>query len=448
MKMCKKILAVMVCLILLLSMIPVRTSAAGDFTEVLAQAKKGVVQIFARGSDGTYIYGGTGTGFAVGEAGKDSDVFVTNWHVVSCSGEFDPYEGKIWILQENCEIDPNTLEPDPLKSIECELLLTTSGIPDFAIIRAKENVSGYEALPLIAADEVPDGSKVYALGYPAVVGDASATHYGIDDITSTDGIISQHMQYAYKGDTWVLLNTAQISSGNSGGPLITEDGAVVGINTYGFWDRDDTTMEIEANSERNVAIYVDYAMDGLDQLGIDYDVYDPDKKTGINWPLIAGIGGGVLVAGIAVYIILDRKKKEEEARRREEERRRSEELQRQREMMRMQEEARRRQEAAARANSAKARLRLGDGTVYNVPAAGGIIGRDRSCAIVLPENAPGISRAHCRLEFRGEQLVLMDLGSTYGTYIHGQKIPANTPVALKVGSSFALGSQKYTFTVC
>ena len=51
-------------------------------------------------------------------------------------------------------------------------------------------------------------------------------------------------------------------------------------------------------------------------------------------------------------------------------------------------------------------------------------------------------------EYRGGQLILVDLNSTYGTYIHGKRIPANTPVALKSGSSFCLGSEKCRFTVC
>lgn len=134
--------------------------------------------------------------------------------------------------------------------------------------------------------------------------------------------------------------------------------------------------------------------------------------------------------------------RELERQRQEESRRREVERRRQEEERRRLEEQRRREEAT------KATLRMNGGRVYPVRAAGGTMGRDKSCIVILPENAAGVSRVHCQLEFRGEQLVLTDLNSSYGTIIHGKRIPPNTPVALKTGSSFSLGSEKYTFTVC
>jgi S1-C subfamily serine protease len=71
---------------------------------------------------------------------------------------------------------------------------------------------------------------VYALGYPGSVTEHSVTSSGINDITVTNGIVSQHMQDAYADETWVLMHTALISGGNSGGPLITAQGAVIGVN--------------------------------------------------------------------------------------------------------------------------------------------------------------------------------------------------------------------------
>ena len=95
----------------------------------------------------------------------------------------------------------------------------------------------------------------------------------------------------------------------------------------------------------------------------------------------------------------------------------------------------------------RVRLRTFDGRVIPV-GNGATIGRDPGCTIVLPEKSPGVSRIHCRLEMRNDQLILTDLNSTYGTLVHGKRIPAGMPVALKTGSAFSLGSDKYTFTVC
>lgn len=443
----KKILSLVMTAVLLFALLPLNAAAEeDDFPTVLAEAKKGVAQIYGVGDDGQTLSSWVGTGFAVGEEGEDSDVFLTNWHVVTGNGEYTESQVRIWILQENCSIDEYTGEPDPSRSITCEVLKTTTGYPDYAIIRATESISGYKALPLLSSEEIQDGTTVYALGYPAVVGSASASHYGIDDITATDGIVSQHMQYALEGNTWVLMHTAQISGGNSGGPLITEKGAVVGLNTYGFG-------ESEENMNRYCAVYIDYAIEGLDELDIHYDIFgeessDSDEELNLV-PIMIG-GAAVLVVAVVMLIILQNKKKKEEARRRmEAQRRREAELRRQEEERRRQEEERRRQEELRRREQAvKASLRLNGGAVYPVRAIGGTIGREKDCMIVLPENVPGVSRNHCKLEFRGNQLVLTDLNSTYGTFIHGKRVPPNTPVALKPGSSFSLGSDKITFTVC
>lgn len=459
----KRICTLLICIALLICIFPVNVSAESDFPTVLAEAKKGVIQVYGRGENRRGWSSWTGTGFAVGEASVDSDVFLTNWHVVTQSGDYDLDEVRIWILQENCTIDEDTGEPNPNKSITCEVLKTTTGNPDYAIIRATEPVQGYKAMPLLSSEGILDGTKVYALGYPAVVGDFSASRYGTDDITATDGIVSQHMQLIPADNTWVLMHTAQISGGNSGGPLITQDGAVVGLNTYEFGETRD-------NMNRYCAVYIDYAIDGLDELSLPYELFadqsdetvpeeteeaeaeqtpaeesdeekDEDEGDGRNlvpW-LIAG--GVILVAAAMLIVILKKKKAQEAERRRQEAERNMEAERRRQEEYKKQEQRRREQEV-------KARLQWNGGSIYPVPAIGCAIGRERDCGIVLPENTPGVSRHHCKLEFRNGQLILTDLNSTYGTFICNKRIPANTPVILSPGASFCLGSEKCKFTVC
>lgn len=459
MKIRKRLLSLVLCVALLVCALPLTAAAEDDFTAVLAEAKKGVVQIYGLINNGEHLGSWIGTGFAVGEKGADSsDVFLTNRHVIDGYDEGDPNAVKYpledirhWILLENCTFNEYG-EPDPTKSIPCEILKATSLFPDYGIIRATESTTDYKPLPLMSSKDVADGTKVYALGYPGVVGRASVNHYGIDDMTVTDGIVSQHMQMVEKGNTWVLLNTAQISGGNSGGPLITEDGYVVGLNTYGFGAQ---------VADRSCAVYIDYAMDGLDELDLPYEKIDPnvDPDDPEMTPIL--IGGGVAVIAAAVALIIARKKKqekEEEQRRQAEERRRREEEQRRQaeERRRMEEAQRRREEEQRRreeeqrrkAQEVKAQLRYSNGGIYPVTASGCIIGRERDCSVVLPEITSGVSRHHCKVEFRDGQLILTDLNSSCGTYIHGKRVPPNTPVILKSGSSFCLGSEQIKFTVC
>lgn len=451
----KRILSLMMIVSLLFVALPLGVSAENSFPTVLAETKKGVVAIYGLGDNGYVWSSWTGTGFAVGEQGEDSNIFLTNRHVVS-NDIYDESEIRIWILQKDCAINVQTGEPDPNQSITCEVLKTTSGYPDYAIIRATESVSGYKALPLMSSEEIPDGTTVYALGYPGVVDSASASHYGIDDITATNGMISKHMQYAQADNTWVLMHTAQISGGNSGGPLITEDGAVIGLNTYGFG-------ESEKNMNRYCAVYVDYAIEGLDELGIQYDLFgegppEPTDPTGPGkdhddgkWQeFIPTALAVVVIIAVSLLLVLKKNKKQEVARHQqlEESCRQAEKERRREEQKRTEAEICRQEEQQRIEQTIKAKLQLNGGAVYPICVSGVTIGREKVCTIVLPENAPGVSRTHCKLEFRGEQLVLTDLGSTYGTYIHGKRVPANTPIAMRSGSSFSLGSEKITFTVC
>jgi len=59
--------------------------------------------------------------------------------------------------------------------------------------------------------------------------------------------------------------------------------------------------------------------------------------------------------------------------------------------------------------------------------------------IVLPTEAPGISRQHCSLSLRDGRLVLED-HSTYGTYVNREKVPGTQ--VLQVGDRIRLGSEE------
>lgn len=64
------------------------------------------------------------------------------------------------------------------------------------------------------------------------------------------------------------------------------------------------------------------------------------------------------------------------------------------------------------------------------------MGRARECDLVV--DSTQISRQHARLEMDGEQVVLVDLGSTNGSYVNGDRLAPNSVRRLRAGDKINL----------
>lgn len=78
-----------------------------------------------------------------------------------------------------------------------------------------------------------------------------------------------------------------------------------------------------------------------------------------------------------------------------------------------------------------------------------VIGRDpKHCSIIYPKDAHGISSVHCAAEPTADgKIILIDLGSTYGTMAGGQQLTASKGVTLHPGDAFTLGGSENVFEV-
>jgi hypothetical protein len=114
---------------------------------------------------------------------------------------------------------------------------------DVAFLLPKQETN---ARPLEISRESPArvGEPVYAVGHPLGLG-----------LSLTRGVISS-IERRLRGVTFIQTDAA-ISGGNSGGPLIREDGSVVGINTASFAGSDSQNL--------NLAIPVNEILSALDQ---------------------------------------------------------------------------------------------------------------------------------------------------------------------------------------
>ena len=77
------------------------------------------------------------------------------------------------------------------------------------------------------------------------------------------------------------------------------------------------------------------------------------------------------------------------------------------------------------------------GRRYLIGGGGALIGRTPPADILLPESE--VSRAHCRITPKGDDLVVEDLNSTNGTFIDGARL--TEPAVLPFGSTLTVGRQ-------
>lgn len=178
----------------------------GGAVDSLADVRGAIVRIVAEGSFVDPEYGqqfnaaGSGSGFFISPDG----IAVTNNHVVTGAAFLQVYvEG---------EDEPRNAR-----------VLGVSECSDLAVIDVEGD--GYPYLDWYAGD-LTAGTTIYAAGFPL----------GDEEYTLLDGIISK--EDADGESDWasvdsVIEHSADTLPGSSGGPLVTEDGAVVAVNYAG-----------------------------------------------------------------------------------------------------------------------------------------------------------------------------------------------------------------------
>ena len=397
----------------------------------------------------------TGSSFAIGKTNEIPHYFVTNRHCVDLlysdedavvlSANGIAFEYHIYLL---------TTSIDERKEAEVEAISETT---DLALLAVADGVE--ERKPIFIRDCDPEelvGQNVYSLGFPGVAENLKTEEAQrkldsrTSQVTMTSGTVSRVIPATdtIEGIGEVIQHNADINTGNSGGPLVDENGLVVGVNT---WKGIDSQFGGNANgtywsvSNRQLISF-------LNEKGVAYEKKVPQSPTDWSYVIYGGIAFSVLI--LAVFVIrqgvVNRKQyariSQAEAQKGHPEGMTTMinvAVEKALKDQQKKEYERSEQNACAQKRRPAAMIRCTQGYFAGKEwelTEQLVMGRDqKQCQIVLPK-IPGISRVHCRIRRTQNGFTIMDLDSSYGVYVNRKQIPAGREIPLADGQTVGLGS--------
>ena len=443
---------------------------------VIDGARYSVVRTLALSSDGRSY--STGTAFIVYND-HERTLLVTNAHCVGWTGSTRDGPLDTYIEPEGVYILMTDIHGE---WVEAKVYTPYDGNVDLAILEVWGTaLTDRPVLPLADKRTIKAADTVFALGFPGVADgitdDRNNEPSRPDDVTVTRGTVSRAL--VSRHNTESIQTDCFIRHGNSGGPLLNEGGAVVGVNTWG-------NMEVEA---MNYAIHISYIVEAFNNFGLPYtpedsaepvipadvppqnpeypdnpppvpenpvssdgnndnnnDYKDEEKDFALTdyWWLLP-IGSAAIAAGIVLY--------------------------RKRQggglmsssapntpmspsVQAMQPQSTPIQSTVAVPPPISSALRLMcvrghfAGTTFPIGTSV-TLGRDPvHCQIIFPRDINGISGRHCEVTVQGASAVLTDKGSSFGTFVAGnRKLNPQESVQLNVGDSFYLADSQTEFKV-
>lgn len=417
-------------------------AASGNVDNSVAE---GVVAILTLMEVDGGLYGSQGSGFFVGQSGEDPQYIVTNCHVIQDALQDRNYRVYVAFSQDDW----------------VEAQIVAYGDPeyvDLAVLKLESPTDKRHSLKLMELDQSTTRTMdVWAVGFPGNADNmfSDASQYGTADVTFAPGQIKRFVMNEGKQVERISVS-CPIQHGHSGGPLVTEEGYVVGVNCN-VWSESPYEGQVEADY---YAINTSELISFLHKNNITYEIAsggnngDGQKEENPeSVPAVSssseGNGSGmvmmvcllavvliVAVIAVVLVVVFAGKKKSPAAG----------------------------PGSAAPSKAAPAPMP----TPMPAPAAkrkgpvarslspqhkgsisiGGtpvMVGRDRSvCTLVYAEGTAGVSGRHCTIAFdlSTQSFVVTDIGSTYGTFLmNGQRLQANVPCRLKVGDSFYVGDK-------
>ena len=324
-------------------------------------------------------------------------------------------------------------------------VLFSSPEGDWAVLQINESIKN-APLSFGKSDEAQNTQSVFAIGFPSSVANyKSIKNFSRDDITTTKGVISKVLS---EKDVKKIQHGATISEGNSGGPLVDENGAVIGINNEGVVNKDYyyaiATEQIISVLEQKQIDYTRYGETASEEASqssdeaasspaetssqdaaaaVTDDTSSSDESDGMDTKTIVLIAGGAALALclIAAAVLLTRKKPEPAP-------------------------SAPKHKPSAQPTIAQVftLVRAKTGEKAAIDKITFVVGKDKGCDYCIEGNS-SISRTHARFIVKGTDCFISDMRSTNGTFVNNKRISPNEEVKLRSGDIIRISDEEFEF---
>ncbi|MDR0858936.1 MAG: trypsin-like peptidase domain-containing protein [Oscillospiraceae bacterium] len=365
-----------------------------------------------------------GAGFFVGDKDTAPQYIVTNYHVIENFLNIEAVEGDgakanhpIVIIYGGANEQAYVVDYDADK--------------DLAILKLSAPTTRRVPLALRKSSGELRAIDVWAVGYPA--SSSAGASYGKDDATFTKGTLGRTIVESGTGRT-VYQTDVKLSGGNSGGPLVDIYANVIGVNTFSVRDLSDfdpalyyavSSDDLIPLLNRNSIPF--YTNDGAPEIEIPEE--KPFSLFDAPYIYICAAVIVVIAAGLVIFFLSKGKGKSKTG---------AIPTVAAQTTVVVPGKAPGNRKPVLHSVSAQhngAAVELGKQPI--------MVGRDvASCRIVFREGTTGVSSRHCEVSYdeREKVFVLVDLKSTYGTFLSGgQKLTPSVPYHLNARDSFYLG---------
>lgn len=270
MKRVRKVISLLAVLCMVFTM-NLTAFATADATPAVAEARNGIIQVrlyYVDNAGNSYCLQ-TGSGFLIG-ASSGATTVITNYHVITLTDEDKMMASEVFGVDF---FNANEVNMEARVAVKRDVEITMSYVngsqdADYAILELEQPIYDRAPLKIADSDELVETQSIYALGFPSVASEVEDDSvFTVEDVTISNGIIGKFQTI---DNIPYILHNAQLSYGNSGGPLVNSDGAVVGVNTLFYGD--------EAGNYYS-SIKINEITETLNALGIVYEKADASVVT-------------------------------------------------------------------------------------------------------------------------------------------------------------------------